>query len=123
MAVSADVRDGFRVDAGDVPEMRVYLPGHAGTLRWGVSRGGTATWLAEMASVTTRYGGGRVRYEIRDEGVLGRGALLLEVQTEAAGFEVMVRAEELPTDASLFWVFGGSGGGARASGVSCGGRR
>ena len=110
-----DVADGFRVDAGDLPELSLYLPGQGGVLAWGVSRGGSSKWLSEMASVTMRYGGGRVRYEIRDDALLGRGVLQVEVQTAVAGLQVMVRSEGIANDTELFWAFGGASGERPAS--------
>ena len=35
----------FRVDAGDRPELALYLPGRGGNLRLGLRRGGEAKWL------------------------------------------------------------------------------
>ena len=109
-AAASDVADGFRVDAGDLPEISLYLPGHGGVLRWGIRQAGSSKWLSEMASVTMRYRAGYLQYEMRDEALLGRGSLLLELQTAGAGLQGVVRGEGMLTDTELFWAFGGASG-------------
>ena len=108
--VASDAADGFRVDAGDLPEISLYLPGHGGTMRWGVRQGEASKWLSEMASVTMRYRAGHLQYEIRDEAMLGRGSLVLELQTAGAGLQVMMRSEGVLKETDLFWAFGGASG-------------
>lgn len=56
----------FRVDAGDKPELVMYLPGRGGNLRLGVRNGSRTKWLTEAAQVTTRYRPGEMIYEIGD---------------------------------------------------------
>src|SRR5215213_2436444 len=56
----------FRVDAGDRPEVSLYLPGRGGNLRLGVKTAAGAKWLNDADHVVTRYGDAMMRYEIRD---------------------------------------------------------
>ena len=66
----------FRVDAGDMPEFSLYLPGRGGNLRLGIrAADGSAKWLHEAARVTARYRPGEMLYEIRDP-LLGADAVL-----------------------------------------------
>ncbi len=102
--------DGFRVDAGDLPEFSLFLPGHGGNLRIGVRRGETAKWCFELAEVRARYRAGRMEYAMRDAVLLDRGALLLEVQTGVSGLQAMVRGQDLPKEVALVWAFGGASG-------------
>ena len=37
----------FRVDAGDLPEFSLYLPGHGGNLKLGIITTGNTKWLAQ----------------------------------------------------------------------------
>ncbi len=104
--------DGFRVDAGDLPEISLCLPGHGGTLGLGLCRGDSSKWMSEMTEIVTRFHAGRVLYELRDEALLGHGVVRMEVQTAggSSGLQVMVRAEGTPKETQLFWAFGGASG-------------
>ena len=56
----------FRVDAGDLPEFSLYLPGHGGNLKLGLSAARGSKWLAQAPEVITRYRPGRMIYEVRE---------------------------------------------------------
>jgi len=94
----------FRVDAGDMPEFSLYLPGRGGNLRFGLrAADGKAKWLHEAARITARYRPGEMLYEIRDP-ILGENAVLrlhaiALYQTE--GLIVRVDAENLPVAPAL----------------------
>jgi len=62
------------------PEFSLYLPGHGGNLKLGVSAAGGSKWLAQAAEVVARYRPGRMIYEVRDP-LLARGWLRIEVLT------------------------------------------
>ena len=115
----------FRVDAGDLPEFSLYLPGHGGNLRLGISRTPTpatpdsassspvtgAKWLFEAADVTARYRAGRMLYEIHDP-LLGKGTVRAELVTQStgSGIHLRVEAHNAPPDLALVWAFGGLSG-------------
>src|ERR1019366_7619418 len=103
----------FRVDAGDLPEFSMYLPGHGGNLKLGIIgvEGVGSKWAAEANEVVARYRPGRMIYEIRDV-VLGKGMLRAEVLTagEGAGFMVKVEGEGVPAGIKLAWAFAGVSG-------------
>ncbi|MGA9625343.1 MAG: DUF4450 domain-containing protein, partial [Bryobacteraceae bacterium] len=112
----------FRVDAGDLPEFSLYLPGHGGNLKLGVSAAGGSKWLAQAAEVVARYRPGRMIYEVRDP-LLAQGWLRIEVLTagRGAGLMVQVEAHDVPPFAALTWAFGGVSGrnGARNGDIGC----
>ena len=98
--VSSPTQSGdFRVDAGDLPEFSMYLPGHGGNLKLGIIGAGGAgsKWAADADEVVARYRPGRMIYEIRD-GLLGKGMLRAEVLTTGvgAGFMVKVEGQDVP---------------------------
>jgi hypothetical protein len=123
--VSSPTQAGdFRVDAGDLPEFSLYLPGHGGNLKLGILGAGAAgsKWVAEADEVVARYRPGRMIYEIRD-GLLGKGMLRAEVLTtgEGAGFMVKVEGQDVPAGARLAFAFAGVSGrkGQRNGDIGC----
>jgi hypothetical protein len=114
----------FRVDAGDLPEFSLYLPGHGGNLKLGfIAAGGTGSkWAADADEVVARYRPGRMIYEIRDS-LLGKGMLRAELLTagEGAGLLLKVDGHALPNGTKLAWAFGGVSGkkGRRGGDIGC----
>jgi len=112
----------FRVDAGDLPEFSLYLPGHGGNLRLGLSAASGSKWLAQAAEVMARYRPGRMIYEVRDP-LLAQGWLRIEVLTAGQGAGLMLRAEahDVSPSTALTWAFGGVSGrkGARNGDIGC----
>jgi hypothetical protein len=123
--VSSPTQSGdFRVDAGDLPEFSMYLPGHGGNLKLGfiAAEGAGSKWGADADEVIARYRPGRMIYEIRDT-LLGKGMLRAEVLTtgEGAGFMVKVEGQGVPVGTRLAWAFGGVSGrkGQRNGDIGC----
>jgi len=123
--VSSPTQSGdFRVDAGDLPEFSMYLPGHGGNLKLGIIGVGGAgsKWGADAAEVVARYRPGRMIYEIRDE-LLGKGTLRAELLTTGvgAGFMVKVDGQNVPAGTRLAWAFAGVSGrkGQRNGDIGC----
>ena len=114
--------NAFRVDAGDLPEFSLYLPGHGGNLRIGISTPTSSKWLFQVEEVIARYRPGRMLYELRDP-LLDKGTLNLEVFTaaEGSGLHVRVQTHNTPAGVSLFWAFGGVSGrkGMRGGDIGC----
>lgn len=112
----------FRVDAGDLPEFSLYLPGHGGNLRLGILAPGASRWLFAAAEVVARYRPGRMLYEIRDP-LLGSGSLHMELLTHPTGAGILLRVEQhdMPPDVKLMWAFGGVSGrkGRRDGDIGC----
>ncbi len=114
--------NAFRVDAGDLPEFSLYLPGHGGNLRIGIARPSGARWLLEADEVIARYISGQMLYTIRDP-LLGKGSVELHLVTagEGAGLHLAVSARDTPSDLLLTWAFGGVSGrkGRRGGDIGC----
>ncbi len=100
----------FRVEAGDLPEFALYLPGMGGNLKFGLlSADGRSKWLITADNVVARYRPGAMLYEISDP-LLGTGKLQLEVQAMADAEGLLVRAQfdDVPAgQVQLLWAFGG----------------
>ncbi len=123
--VSTPTQSGdFRVDAGDLPEFSLYLPGHGGNLKLGIigAGGSGSKWGADADEAIARYRPGRMIYEIRD-GLLGKGMLRVEVLTTGvgAGFMVKVEGQGVPAGTRLAWAFAGVSGrkGQRNGDIGC----
>ncbi|MBF9141106.1 DUF4450 domain-containing protein [Hymenobacter properus] len=102
----------FRVEAGDLPEFALYLPGMGGNLKFGLLAGGQSKWLIKADNIVARYRPGMMLYDITDP-LLGPGKLHLEVlaRAEAEGILVKVRFENVPANSvRLLWAFGGATG-------------
>jgi hypothetical protein len=101
----------FRVEAGDLPEFALYLPGMGGTLRLGLSTGETSKWLTELKTIEARYQAGSMNYLITDP-MLGEGRLHLQVLALSDGEGMMVKltADKLESGHDLLWAFGGATG-------------
>jgi hypothetical protein len=99
----------FRVEAGDLPEFALYLPGMGGNLKFGLLANGQSKWLIHAASITARYRPGTMLYDITDP-LLGAGRLHLEVQAMADAEGVIIKAQfdNVPAKSvQLLWAFGG----------------
>ena len=114
--------NAFRVDAGDLPEFSLYLPGHGGNLRLGIVSGDASKWLFQADKVATRYRPGRMIYEIEDR-LLGSGSLHIELitQGEGSGVHLVVTPRSISSGIALTWAFGGVSGrkGRRNGDIGC----
>jgi hypothetical protein len=101
----------FRVEAGDLPEFALYLPGMGGNLKFGLLANGQSKWLIKADNITARYRPGKLLYDITDP-LLGAGRLHLEVLAMADAEGILVRAqfENVPPKVELIWAFGGATG-------------
>jgi hypothetical protein len=98
----------FRVDAGDKPELLLYLPGRGGNLRIGLRTEKGALWAHDAARIVCRYRPGAMLYEVRDA-LLGEGVVLLTVLARDDREGLILRAEQRGTVGPLeiVWAFGG----------------
>lgn len=101
----------FRADAGDKPEISLYLPGRGGNLRLGIQTNAGRKWLNDASNIVTRYRPGSMLHDIRDP-LLNGGTLHLAVLAMHAAEGVMVRAElrNTATPVELVWAYGGANG-------------
>jgi hypothetical protein len=98
----------FRVEAGDLPEFGLYLPGMGGNLRFGLVAGSHSKWLINAQNITASYRAGSMIYTIRDA-MLGNGTLNITVLAGAASECMLVKVQFINTSGaiSLFWAYGG----------------
>jgi Domain of unknown function (DUF4450)/Bacterial alpha-L-rhamnosidase 6 hairpin glycosidase domain len=101
----------FRVEAGDLPEFALYMPGMGGNMKFGLINNDSSKWLINAASVTARYRPGMMIYDIEDA-LLGKGKLHLEVLAmgDAEGMIVKLQFENVTVPVQLAWVYGGASG-------------
>jgi len=101
----------FRVEAGDLPEFALYMPGMGGNLKFGLIAPGGNKWLIEATKITARYRPGSMLYEIEDP-LLGKGKLNITVLALSDEEGVIVRAQflDVPKNVNLVWAFGGASG-------------
>ena len=102
----------FRVEAGDLPEFALYLPGMGGNLKFGLIKGSESKWLINARFIEARYRPGAMIYTIKDD-LLGKTALLhIEVLAGASAENILVKARLLNANKQLklFWAFGGATG-------------
>jgi hypothetical protein len=102
----------FRVEAGDLPEVALYLPGMGGNLKFGLLVDGQSKWLLKAETIVARYRPGAMFYDITDP-LLGPDRLHLEVLALADAEGVLVKAQfdHVPAKkVQLLWVFGGATG-------------
>lgn len=102
---------GFRVEAGDLPQFALYMPGMGGSLKFGLLGSDSEKWLIDADKIIARYRPGGMSYEISDT-LLGPGRLLLDVLAMSDGEGILVKIifEQVGNDVELFWAFGGATG-------------
>jgi hypothetical protein len=98
----------FRVEAGDLPEFAMYLPGMGGNLKFGLISGDKSKWLINANSIKAIYRPGMMLYEIKDS-MLGKGIFYITVLalSEEEGIIVQTRYAGNQKKVSLMWAFGG----------------
>jgi hypothetical protein len=101
----------FRVEAGDLPEFALYMPGMGGNLKFGLITANGNKWLIDAQKITARYNPGAMIYQIEDP-LLGKGKLNITVLAMGDAEGMIVRTEFIGiTDkVSLIWAFGGASG-------------
>lgn len=101
----------FRVEAGDLPEFALYMPGMGGNLRFALINKDKHKWLIEATTIHTRYRPGSMIYTINDP-LLEKGALHITVLalSAAEGMVVKISGDQLPESLKLAWIFGGASG-------------
>ena len=101
----------FRVEAGDLPEFALYLPGMGGNFRLGIINGSQSKWLIHAQHIKTIYRPGSMLYEISDP-LLGIDTLYITVLAlaEGEGMVIQTRYKGPAAKAELFWVYGGATG-------------
>jgi len=98
----------FRVEAGDLPEFAMYLPGMGGNLRFGLIDANGSKWLIDAKNILARYRPGSMIYLITDP-ILGNGNLQITVLAlaDAEGMILKLSSKNIPYHLTLFFAFGG----------------
>jgi hypothetical protein len=101
----------FRVEAGDLPEFALYMPGMGGNWRFGLLRGDSSKWLIKAKNIRAVYRPGSLLYDIKDP-LLGSGTLHIAVLAldDAEGMIIQVVTEGIDPHVRLFCAFGGATG-------------
>ena len=103
---------GFRVEAGDLPEFAMYMPGMGGNFKLGIAaENGESKWITAAEHIQTLYRPGEMSYSIKDP-MLKQGEIQLSLvaHTESEGFILKLQAQKIPETVSLIWVYGGASG-------------
>lgn len=98
----------FRVEAGDLPEFAMYLPGMGGNLKFGLIHPKGSKWLIDAQNITALYRPGSMLYTISDA-VLDKGSIRITVLAlyDSEGVIVKVDPVDVPANVQLLWAFGG----------------
>lgn len=101
----------FRVEAGDLPEFALYLPGMGGNIRFGLKGGGQSKWIIDADSIETFYRPERIEYVLHDA-MLANGRLKLQAVPlfDDEGFIIKITSADLPPGIELVCVYGGVSG-------------
>lgn len=101
----------FRVEAGDLPEFAMYLPGMGGNLKFGLIHNDQHKWLIDAANIETVYRPGAMIYRISDP-VMGKATLSVTVLALAdkEGMVVRLHARNMPAGIKLIALYGGASG-------------
>ena len=100
-----------RVEAGDLPEFALYMPGMAGNLQFVIEGNGTYKKLIDADHIETRYRPGSMIYCITDS-ILGAGSIEIQVlaQTEEEGMVVKLEGAGVSKNVKLYAIYGGASG-------------
>jgi Domain of unknown function (DUF4450) len=101
----------FRVEAGDLPEFAMYMPGMGGNLQFALQKGDKHKWLIKADNIKAVYRAGSMIYEINDS-LLGQGKLVVAILalSNAEGMVIKITTENIPPQVQLVWIYGGASG-------------
>lgn len=101
----------FRVEAGDLPEFAMYMPGMGGNLKFGLIKGDSSKWLIAAKNIKAIYRPGSMLYEVKDN-LLGDAVLYIAVLplAESEGLIVKISSSKQLKDCKLIGVYGGATG-------------
>lgn len=101
----------FRVEAGDLPEFALYLPGMGGNLKFGLIKGGQTKWLIDAHKIETKYRAGSMLYAIKDS-LLGKGTIHISVLSsfDSEAIILKLEAKGVLENVQLITAYGGATG-------------
>ncbi len=100
-----------RVEAGDLPEFALYMPGMAGNLQFVLSNKQLRKKMIDADHIETRYRPGAMYYRIKDA-LIGKGYIDIVVmaQADAEGMIVKIHGTDIEPEAHLYAIYGGASG-------------
>lgn len=100
-----------RVEAGDLPEFALYMPGMAGNLQFVIGHGDKLKKMIDADHIETRYRPGAMVYRVKDS-FWGKGQVEITVmaQADTEGMIVKIQGKNMPPEAALYVVYGGASG-------------
>jgi hypothetical protein len=101
----------FRVEAGDLPEFAMYMPGMGGNLQFALQSNNKQKWLIKADHIKAVYRPGSMLYEISDA-LLGNGKLHIVILalSNAEGLVLQIKGENISDSVKLIWIYGGASG-------------
>ncbi|ULT39785.1 DUF4450 domain-containing protein [Niabella defluvii] len=99
------------MEAGDLPEFAMYMPGMGGNCRIGIMINGKSKWITEAAHIKTMYRPGSMIYEISDA-LLNKGMLTITILAldDSDGMIIQTKSANTPPGLSLVIAYGGATG-------------
>lgn len=100
-----------RVEAGDLPEFALYMPGMGGNLSFDLRNGDASRPLIHAQYIKAAYRPGSMLYDIRDP-LLGAGTLHLAILAlaDAEGLIIRFTGDNIDAKTQLIARFGGASG-------------
>jgi hypothetical protein len=101
----------FRVEAGDLPEFALYLPGMGGNLKFGLINDNRSKWLINADKIEARYRAGSMIYQVGDS-LLGKGSVIITVLSlfQSEGLIVRIESKDIGSNIQLVAAYGGATG-------------
>lgn len=101
----------FRIEAGDLPEFALYLPGMGGNFKLGLINEDRSRWLIDANHIETRYRPGSMHYQIEDN-IIENAKLSVSVIScfDKEAMIVKITAGKIPGTIQLVVAFGGATG-------------
>ena len=102
---------GFRVEAGDLPEFALYMPGMGGNFKLGLNTATQSKWFTQFKNINATYADGAMHYLVYDS-LKQFWDIHISVYpcADRDGMIVAVGFGELYNSAELIWAFGGATG-------------
>lgn len=100
-----------RVEAGDLPEFALYMPGMGGNLQFVLGNKKLRKKMIDADHIETRYRPGAMCYRIKDA-LLEKGYIDIVVmaQANAEGMIVKLQGTNIKPDVHLYAIYGGASG-------------
>src|SRR6185437_10066828 len=101
----------FRVEAGDLPEFALFMPGIGGDFKLGIISANKSKWCNDFSYIQSRYRPGSMIYHLKDK-ILGNAQIDLQLlaMNDAEGMQLRVIVAGAVSELKLVWAFGGASG-------------